>query len=327
MNPAPYLQARFSSPWRLVFSRAVRCASILAALSACDTTKREPLLSPSFSFGPDTIVLVGQRALTQTQLAEHKGSASASEFSNRWVRDTLISEGVRKGLLTTVRLQQANRSVLSRRLLEQLYARALASGPPTDSELDNISKEKWFLVDRPAAAQVSHLVVRTSDSIPDGKAYQLAQTLAARVRGIVDSTAFIQAAKSANSDGLEVIAEPLPPMTADGRGLKLDREGRPIAEGPKFDETFARAANNLEVVGAHSGVVRTPFGYHVLMLERRLPAYRMPIEEQRSAYAAEIAIRRARQESEQCIESAKARLPVTVEPGFQEILEKSQVLP
>jgi hypothetical protein len=302
---------------------------VLLTLLGCNASKVQPGSPQKVSLGADGVASVGRRILTLTQLSENltRVPEAPSSFTERWMRDALVSEAARIGLLQPWRLRQTERGVLSRALLQQLQTHAVAEGPPTDDEIAKITAEKWPSVDRPAAAQVSHFVVRFRDGDSDSHARQLAKTIAAAVHGLTEPKAFLETAKSVPSAGFEVVAESLPPMVADGRGLALDSSGNPVGPGPTFDATFARAANALESPGSHSALVRTPFGYHVLLLERKYPAYQMPLDERRREFASDILNRRARQESDRCVDEGKARRRVSVESAFQEILEKSQVLP
>ena len=288
--------------------------------------------SPSLAARPlevDTIARVGPRILARTQLelAGLKGAGDTGRFVTGWINDALLAEGARSGLLEAARLRQVQRSVLARSLLEWSYERAKAAGEPTDSEIAKITAERWYEVDRPAAAVTSHFVVRVSAPESQSAAQKLARKIADAVRGITEPAVFVATAKALAVDGLQVTAESLPPMTADGRGLVLDKDGKPSGEGPTFDETYARAANALDNVGSQSGLLKTRFGFHVILLERRLAAYSMPIEDRRRQFASEIYSRRARQQCDRVIDEGKKRRPVQIQTSFQETIAQSQVMP
>ncbi len=224
-------------------------------------------------------------------------------------------------------MRQIERSVLARSLLEWSYNRAIADGIPTDAEVAKITAERWFEVDRPAAAKTSHFVVRVKSGESTAAAQRLARKIAGLVHAIVNPDAFVAAVKAIPPNGLEVVAESLPPVTVDGRSLQLDKDGRPVGEGPRFDASFARAANSVESEGSQSGLIQSSFGYHVILLERRIPAYQVPFEDRRRKFAPEVYARRARVLSDRFIEEGKQRRQVRFEPSFQETIVKSQVMP
>jgi hypothetical protein len=287
-----------------------------------------PAPSPS-RLDADTIVLVGQRTLRRTQI-EQPGVATIrdiGQFISGWSTDALLAEAAQAGLLESSRLHQVRRSVLARALLERTYERAKAAGAPSDSEVAELAAERWFEVDRPEASRTSHFVVQIMDAASSSAALQLARKIADAVKGIADPLAFVAAAKAAPSGGLRVTAESLPPMTADGRGLVLDKDGKPVGEGSHFDTTFARAANSLQTPGSQSGLLRTVFGFHVILLEKKIAAYQMPLEDRRQRFAPEVFQRRARKETDRIVDEGKRQHPVQIESAFQELIVKSQVTP
>jgi len=308
---------------------SIFCSGLLTAGFSCSPGHGSLGPAAGNSLDSDTLAVVGQRVLSRSKYGEDlfQTYEASSNFVKGWVDDALVAEGARAGLLDKWIVNQVERSVLARSLLERFYARANAQGAPSEAEISRITAERWFAVDRPATAKVSHFVVRIREGQSETLARQLARRISTSVHGVVDPKAFISIAKSVPSAGLEVIAESLPPMAEDGRGLQLDDQGKPVGEGPSFDPTFARAANAIESVGNQSGLVRTAFGVHVLLLEQRLPAYQMPLEQRRQAFAADILVGRARRLSEESLERSVGRNKVTVEPAFQDILEKSRVLP
>ena len=320
-------QCRIHLPYRKAASK-IACCLTIACTTSCNPPGKDRDSSRK-AFEADTIAQVGHRNLVRTQVepTNLKGLGDLGSFVSRWTNDALIAEAARGGLLDSARLRQVDRSVLARLVLERCYERAAKAGVPTDTELAKLSAERWFEVDRPAAAKTSHFVVQVKAGESPVAAQKLVRKIADAVRGIDHADTFVAAAKAIPTEGLQVTAESLPPMTADGRGLLLDQDGKPVGEGQRFDESFARAANALELVGSHSAVFRSPFGFHVILLERKIAAYQVPLEDRRRLFASEVYTRRARLLSDGIVDEGKNRRPVEIQPAFQEIIVKSQVLP
>jgi peptidyl-prolyl cis-trans isomerase C len=90
------------------------------------------------------------------------------------------------------------------------------------------------------------------------------------------SGAFRQAVAAVPTDGLQVVAEPLPPVAEDGHVLVPGDEW--------FDTEFTRAAAALPARGAVSPLISSRFGLHVIMLLERTP----PVVIQGEARAAKL---------------------------------------
>jgi peptidyl-prolyl cis-trans isomerase C len=123
--------------------------------------------------------------------------------------------------------------------------------------------------------------------------------------------AFLKEARALSARGLEVVAEPLPPVTADGRTL--------TPEPQQFDPTFARAAASLATRGDLSPVVATSFGVHVIMLLDRLPPTSISEEERRRMVREDVIVQRARAAQAKLMEELR-RQPVTVAEGLDALL-------
>lgn len=183
------------------------------------------------------------------------------------------------------------RLALARALLLALGEEAKALGPATDAEILDLSMRRFWELDRPPMVQIAHAVVLSSDEDPAARA--LAERIAQAVSSAQSQADFLQKAKAVPTDGSSVKVESLPPVTPDGRAVDPDK---PPPAGPGvqiFDAEFAAAAHRLERVGQLSPVVRTPFGYHVLYLLRKIEPLTPSLDERRRTLHEEILAKRA----------------------------------
>jgi hypothetical protein len=156
------------------------------------------------------------------------------------------------------------------------------------------------------AVRVVHALAQRPKG-PDPSAEQRARDVAEQLRGAVaaarDPDDFVARAKAVPHPGVDVVAQPLPAFTAEGL----------VSEGPgTMDAVFARAAHGLSKAGDTSGVVETPFGWHVIRLVERVPEQRMPLETRRLAFAEEVYVRRARASTLARLEDQRVSAPVTI---------------
>ena len=285
--------------------------------------------SPATGSTPHTNIVasVGDRTLAYEDLTAslQRRNFTANKFVKGWCADAMLSVSARAGALESGRLRQVERSVLARSMLEVLYREAVAQGEPTPDELSELTRERWYEVERPAAAQTTHFVVRTRTGQTDMAAETLARKIAVSVQNIAHAEDFIAAAKAFPRGQFEVVAESLPPIVADGRSLRLDATGKPVGSGPTFDATFARAALAIEREDTQSGVIHTRFGYHVILLNHKIEPAFLSAEERRERFGSEVLSRRSRKAADRSIEFARKALPVRTEHAFQEIIAQLQV--
>ena len=132
------------------------------------------------------------------------------------------------------------------------------------------------------------------------------------MRGAKNSDDFVERVEHLPKQALEVRAEQLPPVTADGRLWDPD-ERPPKAIEATLDLDFTRAAHELRQPGDQSGIVKSAFGYHVILLEARLPELRVPLEERRELLQNEVLARRAKPVLEALTTRMHAATPITTE--------------
>lgn len=300
---------------------------LFGTLIACDAPPRNQSNPSQLPGASDIVVAVGHRSLSVGTLAllQARAQVHPAEFVTSWAADSLLAESAREGALHSSRVSQVERSVLARGLLESIYDQARKLGQPTERELREITSERWPEFDRPAAAQTTHFVVRVREGQPVARAELLARRLAEAVHACKTSEDFRTIVDAfPKESGLEVVAESLPPVTSDGRSLRMKSDGQISGAGPSFDPKFAQAANSLVKEGEQSEIVRSSFGLHVIRLDHKFPSQRASIETQREQLTDEVYLRRARQETDHCIENARQRYPVKVETSFQEVVAQLQ---
>lgn len=330
-------------------TRAIAAVASLC-LCACGTDAAPPS-SPSSSareaprLGADVAARVGAieipvDSLARIAAAQQIPPARARDLA---VRDALFaSEARARGLDEAPEVRSAISAVLARRLLHELHEAAAGAGPVTDEELRIATERHWLELDRPEGFRTVHAVVRLAadaDAATRDKAVALAGAIREAVspaREIALRTtppdvplgstqppadpaveAFVSAARSVPAEGLEVVAQPLPPVSATGRTLS--------PEPRQFDADFARAAVSLVARGDLSAPVTSSFGVHVIMLLERIPARVVPAEERRRLVRDEVVADRARAAHTKLTESLRREARVV--GGLDAALELLRIEP
>ncbi|MEB2313243.1 MAG: peptidylprolyl isomerase [Sorangiineae bacterium] len=264
---------------------------------------------------PDGVVAVvaGEpvRAASVREIALREG-VTLEAARRRALTDALFAAGARERLAGTGRLSSAIRGALARTLLESLAREARAAGPPTDDEVARFTAAHWFELDRPPMARTVHAVVVPGAPAADAGARALAERIARAVAGLADPEAFMKAAREVPAGGLRVVIERLPACAADGR-VHPDEPLAPGAPAPRFEVEFAKAANALTAVGELSPVVRSPSGYHVILLLEKIAAHRVPLAERRVRLSPEVMDARAASAAAALTERLSSRASVSVE--------------
>ena len=299
--------------------------ALVAAASLCAACRGEPAPPPAPAPGaaalpPGVVARVGGLDVAAESVARVAAAQKIplDRAREAAVRDALLAAGARERRLDEA-LRAEIHAVLARRVLRQLLDDAALAGPVTDEELRAATERHWIELDRPEAFRTVHAVVRLkadADAATRDRARALAQAIRAAVAGARDvalrtqppqassgrppadpaAEAFQEAARAVPADGLEVVAEPLAPVTAAGRVLVPGRQ--------QLDPDFARAAAALSARGDLSPPVTSSFGVHVLLLLERIPPSLIPEDERRRLVHDEVMSDRAR--------AAHARLLATL---------------
>jgi peptidyl-prolyl cis-trans isomerase C len=312
------MNAARPAPWPVLL--ATSCL-LLAGIAACSSSDAPSGASvgPSGLLASSIAARVGSLEIpaeTVARIAAAQGiePARARDLA---VRDALFaSEAYDRELSAELSMRAALRGAHARALLRDIYAAAVRAGPVTDAELREATERRWFELDRPAGSRTVHAVVRLNekdDAARRKKASEIADALRAAVAPLGSSEEALREPPSSSADppapaappledplialfkarvasvprdGFEIVAEELPPVTADGRVLEPG--------GFTFAPEFAAAAAALTRRGDLSPPVLSPFGFHVILLLERTPPRAVPADERRKLVLRDVIAQRAR---------------------------------
>jgi len=263
---------------------------------------------------PGIVAVVGPERIaagTVARIVAREG-APPLEARRRAIEDALFAAATRQNPALSARVSVAERGVLARAVLERLRDDARALGPPTDEEAAALTAQRWPELDRPPSARTSHVVILVKKPADDGPARALASELAGALKDVRTGDELVKRGQAFPSHGLELRAEHLPPVTLDGR-LWDPGEHPPKPLDGTFDSDFARAANALTTPGEHSGVVKSAFGYHLILLDERYPELRIPLAERRVLLAEAVFSERAKRSLDALRGALRAASPVSID--------------
>lgn len=258
-------------------------------------------------------------ALRRERVSVHRalGQSLASGTTLGDVQDALARSARLAAEFKRLHPEQADyleRVGRARSLSEHLLRAAQEWAPVTDAELSEFTRRHWWQLDRPTSVRTIHIVVqlpeedRSRQSLMEAR--QFAETLQARLADAADKEDFRSRLEDVTDDP-RVKIEELPPVTADGRVIDLDQPPPPGARPSRFDTAFAAAAAVLSL-GEVSDVVKSSFGFHVILATEVIPSRKLPAGERRELLAPEVFNSRASQLQREILKQARARYGVEV---------------
>lgn len=265
---------------------AAVCGMLVSACSG----PAPPASSSSGPLKPGVVARVGSQELQADFVASvaARHGLSVTRASERLVAEALLAEAAAARFEGTGLVAVSQRSAHARALLDELKAVAKRAGPPSDDELGKLRDQRWMDFDRPESVRTAHAVVIAKTAADDAPAKAAAERIAEAVRGVSDPEKFWELANAVETGSLDKRIEALPLMTADGRGVFLEPADPRRQRPSRFDPGFAQAAHAIEAVGGQSPVVKSPYGYHVILLLERVAPQHYELSRLRGTLAPEI---------------------------------------
>jgi len=307
--------------------RACSLAASLGALAACGSRGGAPA-EAHLSLPAGGVAAVGTDVV---ELATVERVARAQGLSLVAARDRAVSDALlaahARAALGDATASHARGGALARALLESFSAEALRQGPPTDAEVAVATESRWWELDQPPLLRTTHAVVVVKKPADDSAAHAVADRIAIAVEGAKDAATFRKAASAVPSGGLDLRVEDLDPVARDRRAVNPASPPPAGSRTAQYDAAFVDAAFAIPSVGRSSPVVRTEFGYHVILATERVPERRTPLEDRRRMLEPEVLLRRATELRDQVLRQARAGELVEVERAALELMEKIRLDP
>jgi peptidyl-prolyl cis-trans isomerase C len=246
--------------WSRALALAVCCAGCAKGPHGGAGARVEVPLVGAPAAGDDLLATVDGRPIYASDVALQARSSGSDAAHALWAlidAEALAQEAKQRGLDGAPAVQRAIKSAEVRRLLATTFERELTPADIPQEGIERIWRRLKPTVDHDTYADVFHILVALPKKPTDeqrAQARALAETVAARARGIGSVEAFQELAGS---------------FTWQGRPLPCEEfitDEDTLAEKP-----FGHAAFKLKSPGDVSGVVETIYGYHVIYLKKYIP--------------------------------------------------------
>ena len=295
---------------------------VLALATSCGPSQAPAGVSGAVHARLDarTAALVGSVAIPVSLVADvARAQHSTPRVAlDRLIADALAAEGARaSGEDRAPAIAWGLEVGVARATAEHVRAASLAAGPPTDAEVSELTRYHWREVDLPEQVKVVHAVVRRpKDTSQVEAARALASDLAKVLAGAKSEEDFETRAKAFPRGPFEITVEHLPAFVSDGRTA----EGEPQL----LDASFARGSVALKKPGDTSGIVESPFGWHVIRLVERLPPKIVPLAERRARFVDEVHVFRSHDALDAILSARRSAMPVDIRPDAEALMASVQ---
>ncbi|HEX4474946.1 MAG TPA: peptidylprolyl isomerase [Polyangiaceae bacterium] len=264
-------------------------------------------------------------AATVTGIANAQG-ISFDQARARAVQDALFAAEAtsRYGSFAA---RAAKRQADARAILDSFTVAASAAGAPTDAEVATATERRFWELDQPLLLRTTHACALVKKPEDDARARALAAKIALAVASATDAAAFHAAASAVPTGGLDVRVEDLMPVARDGRAVDPATPPPPGSRVARYAGDYVKAAFAVGAVGQESPVVRTDFGYHVILVTAIIPEHRVPLEERRKMLAPEIFVTRAERLRLDALTHSRQIEAVVIDRAADELTARAKVTP
>ena len=287
--------------------RAARAVLLLSLVASCAEKAAPPVVHTTL--GAQTIARVGDDPIASSlvEAVARLQRRSADDALSFVVDDAVLAQGARAKKMDLVPSVRRDLVATNARLVaDRIDAEAKTQGACTDAETSTLSDLHRDAVDAPERVRVMHAIAirpKNPDEATLAKVHAVGDAIAAATAGATSDEDFETRARAVPHEGVEIRVEALPPFDSEGA----------IAGGRgSMDATFAHAAYALAKPASMSSLVETTFGFHVIRLQERIPANKVPFEERRTMFAEECVTRRAHDATAALLTQKRATTPVEI---------------
>ncbi len=288
---------------------------------------------------------VASERVTSSSIAliADKQGVSVTEATQMAIFDASLAAAARRDLDPAV-IRALTKTVLARAAIFDDWQR-MRDEPVTLAELEEATQIFWLDYALPEGRRSGHAVVQVKPEDPP-EVHEAARAMANRIleavtQPVADSKrrpkprvsresrfapgafkqdpllrAFLGAAKALQkSTSFKIVAEELPAVGRDSRQI-----AQGVATGASLDPAFTAAVWKLAERGQLSGVVRSSFGYHVIVLLEVTPANFVDEQQREEALRQRILSVRGKRSHRTLLEKLDASTKVELVPNHAALL-------
>jgi peptidyl-prolyl cis-trans isomerase C len=245
---------------KTLIKQAVNIAAVLTLLMSSHSNAQVLVSGQGVSIDTKEIQMELERVPADARAQLSSPAAMQNNVANVYARRVLAKDALKEGLdknsLVLAAIEKAKERILSDAMLEKIDQKNQPSLQDLEAWAQANYKANSKKYEQPEQVRASHILIRTAE--PDAKAK--AEAILKELRNGAD---FSKLAKDKSQD---------PGSAAKGGDLGFFARGRMI-------KPFEDTAFGMAKAGDISGVIESPFGFHIIRLDEKKPAGLQPYAE------------------------------------------------